>query len=440
MGSGREAQNPKYENISDRFHASSESEKSSIVPPEFDVPNRILEAAREVKKKTGRAEVVISKIRQLINNISEKSFNYSDFLKRWKNFKPNNILLFNGLLPGEDERLGDTLIFHRPIVQYLLEIFPSSIIHIVTTHGDLWNLADPRIKVILLSDILAASDKDVDSWLVSMKKEENVDLAINMGSDYFPGWETILNETFENYITVNSGRGAEIKYKNKSDYFDLLPWKKYSFTRWNVYSDQVENIINKASGRNFGTGKEVVYVSNKIDEEWFNELFVDEGKRSKILINLFSKKTIKGGVDVVGVGKLINRLIEKDDMSVVLPASRRVLEDEILNSIISQVPKKLKKYLILPEEGGMSKLKILINNVDQIVTVNTGVAHLAHVMGKDPIELYRVNVLRQPLSFRHYWLSSEKTRRNKLYVTSFDGKKYKWEKVLGKIRNQKKQE
>ena len=381
--------------------------------------------------------MLLFKIGQFIKKTSEKRFDYSDFLKRWKKFKPNNILLFNGLHPGEDERLGDTLIFHRPIVQYLLEIFPSSIIHIVTTHEDLWNLADPRIKVISLTDILSASDKDVDSWLVCMKKEKNIDLAINMGSDYFPGWETALNETFENYITVNSDSGAVIKYKNKPDYFDLLPWKKYSFTRWNVYSDQAENIINKASGKNLGTGKEVVYISNKIDKKWFKELFLDEEKRKTILINLFSKKTKKGGIDLVGVSKLINRLIEKDDMSVVLPASRSVLEDEILISIISQVPKYLKKYLVIPEKGGMRKLKILIDNVDQIVTVNTGVAHLAHVMGKDPIELYRVNVLRQPLSFRHYWLSSEKTRRNKLYVTSFDGKNYKWEKVLEKIRNQK---
>ena len=404
--------------------------------PEFDVPIQIV-AGREVSKKTGRAEVLLFKIRQFINITSEKRFDYSDFLKRWEKFKPNNILLFNGLHPGEDERLGDTLIFHRPIVQYLLEIFPSSIIHIVTTHENLWNLADPRIKVTSLTDISSASDKDVDSWLVSMKKEENIDLAINMGSGYFPGWETTLNEKFENYITVNSGKGAKIKYKNKSDYFDLLPWKKHSFTRWNVYSDQANNVINKVSGRNLGTGKEVVYVSNKIDKEWFKELFPDEEKRKTILINLFSKKTKKGGIDVVGVSKLINRLIEKDDMSVVLPASRSVLEDEILISIISQVPKYLKKHLVIPEGGGMNKLKILIDNVDQIVTVNTGVAHLAHVMGKDPIELYRVNVLRQPLSVRHYWLSSEKTRQNKLYVTSFDGKNYKWEKVLEKIRNQK---
>ena len=53
-----EAQNPKSENISDRYHVSSESEKSSIVSPKFDIPIRIVEAGREVSKKNRKSRSV----------------------------------------------------------------------------------------------------------------------------------------------------------------------------------------------------------------------------------------------------------------------------------------------------------------------------------------------------------------------------------------------
>jgi hypothetical protein len=390
--------------------------------------------------KHGIVKRITIRLWNLLTRILGYDIDYTGFFRLWNCFVPANILLINNLKHGGGKSIGDSLIFDKPIIDLLMVLFPKATLMIVTTNIQLWDHHNSRLKFIPAQEFFSLYDPDktvLTSRLESLKKELGIELVINLSRAFFPNWQSCLMRVFSNYVAVNSGWGAVIVHDGTIMRFPLLPWQKHAFSRRKTYAGQARRKVLKAPKGNPINNENVVLNVQKEDEVLLDKI-VGNIREPLLLLNLFSKRSRKDWVDIFSITRFLEEVVSKDKMRVIIPCPRSEREQILIDEILKNISENIQSKIIIPQENGLHVLKLLVYRADYIITVDTGIGHLANALGKNPIVLYYTNIFNQPFSFWLYWLPSDYIKEMGDYVTSFFRSNYSWQDILVKLRQQRK--
>ena len=357
------------------------------------------------------------------------SLPYKRFFNNLKKDNPKHVL-YVALSAHPYKGLGDEIVIDTAITQILLSIFPQATVTVVPTFAKAWSQDHPRLRIMPKEEFLPILESPVEEAKAALKK-----LRDERGIDYVLDHKTpaavrsIWDGIFPVYISMPSREGIIRHDHNGTKVCCYIPFAfRFAFSDFLNNRYLTDKLVKDVTGVTGDWRKDLLLDSDDKPYE------VKDSATPSVLLNLFSREKKKNWRSLEPIVELIARIVSDFKFKVVLPAGLNEEQDSYITQVVAGLPADIRGSVSIAPESGLKNLKRLLLGVDYIITVDTGLGHIAGALGKRPIVLtlffggYGHLVLR--------WHPTSTRDRFKENVFAFAPSQYSVKAILNRLRRQ----